>query len=452
MLATRCYDYETGLPYGPVIELLRQATSDWGTESLPPAVPRRCLAAPAPTRGGEGRARPVPARRSRSAGTPPRRRDRRDQRSLPRPPAGSRARGRRPRRGRRHDRCHRLPRPEVGRTRAPARVDLAERGGASRPPLRRLAVDLARAPDGHDREPGPARRGRRGCAGSRDPPGGRRPRARARVHLESEGLPLFVAEYLAALRVGGAGGISVWRPARRASAGLSDVARRSWAPRRRSAARSTSRPCDRRAAAATRRPLQRSRRLVTHGLVREAAGPEPGYDFSHAKLRALAYEQTGLARRRLLHARMAAALSMRRPPGRERRARRPASGSGGRSRGAAEPHRLAAEYAAVAPRPCRRARPSRGGPRPRIPGCRRLTSGSATCSRFWATTAALLSSYERAAAGGEPPPARRSSTSLATSTTAAANGSAAEARFLPRSPQRPPASAGCGHGSRPTWP
>jgi tetratricopeptide (TPR) repeat protein len=45
------------------------------------------------------------------------------------------------------------------------------------------------------------------------------------------------------------------------------------------------------------------------GAVRERGAPEPGYDFTHAKLRALVYDEIGLARRRLLHRRVAEALA-----------------------------------------------------------------------------------------------------------------------------------------------
>ena len=53
--------------------------------------------------------------------------------------------------------------------------------------------------------------------------------------------------------------------------------------------------------------------LVRKGLVREAVngttGAEPGYDFSHEQLRALVYDETSLARRRLLHRRVAEELA-----------------------------------------------------------------------------------------------------------------------------------------------
>ena len=49
--------------------------------------------------------------------------------------------------------------------------------------------------------------------------------------------------------------------------------------------------------------------LVRRGLVRELAGSEPAYDFTHDKLRALVYDQIGRARRRLLHRRVADAVT-----------------------------------------------------------------------------------------------------------------------------------------------
>ena len=70
--------------------------------------------------------------------------------------------------------------------------------------LRRLAAGPGARRKGRDREPRPARRGRgreRSCRRlSRTHAA---PELARRVYLESEGLPLFVAEYLAALRAGG---------------------------------------------------------------------------------------------------------------------------------------------------------------------------------------------------------------------------------------------------------
>jgi predicted ATPase len=61
--------------------------------------------------------------------------------------------------------------------------------------------------------------------------------------------------------------------------------------------------------------------LITQGVVVEVPGDAgrgaPAYDFSHEKLRALVYDETSLARRRLLHRRVADALAarLRRPRG-----------------------------------------------------------------------------------------------------------------------------------------
>ncbi len=49
--------------------------------------------------------------------------------------------------------------------------------------------------------------------------------------------------------------------------------------------------------------------LVRLGLVHELSGPATSYDFSHEQVRLLVYEQAGLARRRLLHRRVAQALA-----------------------------------------------------------------------------------------------------------------------------------------------
>ena len=81
--------------------------------------------------------------------------------------------------------------------------------------------------------------------------------------------------------------------------------------------------------------------LVSRGLIREERGVPsegPAYDFDHDKLRTLVYEQTGLARRRLLHRRAAAALA-----GRARgREAGPLAGQ------VARHHRLAGQDAAAA--------------------------------------------------------------------------------------------------------
>ena len=85
--------------------------------------------------------------------------------------------------------------------------------------------------------------------------------------------------------------------------------------------------------------------LIAQGIVRESSSAELTYGFSHQKLRALVYEQTSLARRRLLHARAATALSRRLPV--EENAAVVASHLrlAGDITGAAERYRIAAEHA-----------------------------------------------------------------------------------------------------------
>lgn len=172
-----------------------------------------------------------------------------------------------------------------------------------------------------------------------------------RVALESEGLPLFVAEHLAVLATG-----------RDEEAGLPpgevrDVLEaRLWglggpahqlletaAVLGRSFELETLRAASGRSDEETVDGLEQ---LVGRGLVREVAGPEPAYDFTHARIRALVLERIGAARRRLLHRRVAEAV-LRSGPGREAAA---AAAQhlrlAGDAAGAAEQHRRAAEHAA----------------------------------------------------------------------------------------------------------
>ena len=80
--------------------------------------------------------------------------------------------------------------------------------------------------------------------------------------------------------------------------------------------------------------------------MRDLATAEPGYDFAHGKLRALVYESIGLARRRLLHRRVAEAL-LRTATGAETASLLALHlGRAGDDAGSAEQHRLAAEHAA----------------------------------------------------------------------------------------------------------
>jgi predicted ATPase len=173
-----------------------------------------------------------------------------------------------------------------------------------------------------------------------------------RVYVETEGLPLFVAEYLAAMRAGGGEGSQVLLPNEVTSllgarlGGLGAVARQvlgAAAAIGRSFDIDIVREASGRSDEETVTALEE---LVSHGVVREAPGPEPLFDFSHQKLRALVYQETGLARRRLLHRRIAAALSRRghgvgwaAPVAQHQRL-------GGQPAAAAESYRLAAEHAA----------------------------------------------------------------------------------------------------------
>ncbi|MEN9938266.1 MAG: hypothetical protein RLZZ387_4845 [Chloroflexota bacterium] len=155
----------------------------------------------------------------------------------------------------------------------------------------------------------------------------------ARLHRETEGLPLFVVEYLAAMSHGGAPSDPEWPllgsvrdvlHARLAS--VSETASQILATAAvigRSFDFDTLREASGRSEEEAVAALEQ---LTAFGLVDEArAGvrgqqpaplPEqpslsPAYDFSHEKLRALVYEETSLARRRLLHRRVADALAAR---------------------------------------------------------------------------------------------------------------------------------------------
>jgi DNA-binding SARP family transcriptional activator len=171
-----------------------------------------------------------------------------------------------------------------------------------------------------------------------------------RVFVESEGLPLFCAEYLAALGAS-ADPTTAAFPAEVRSildarlGGLGDVARQVL-----SAASVIGGSFD---LETVRHASGRSEEevvsgldeLVAQGIVKESSSADLTYGFSHQKLRALVYEQTSLARRRLLHARAATALSRRLPV--EENAAVVASHLrlAGDTTGAAERYRIAAEHA-----------------------------------------------------------------------------------------------------------
>lgn len=141
------------------------------------------------------------------------------------------------------------------------------------------------------------------------------PVARARLWRESEGLPLFVVEYLAALAAGEldpswapVGGIRALLRSR--CAGVSEHARQALAA---AAVLSGSFGFDLWRATAGRGEdelVAAAEELVALGLLRESA-PAPGeiaFSFSHDKLREVVYGDTSAARRRSLHRRAAEAL------------------------------------------------------------------------------------------------------------------------------------------------
>jgi DNA-binding SARP family transcriptional activator/predicted ATPase len=171
------------------------------------------------------------------------------------------------------------------------------------------------------------------------------------VYVETEGLPLFVAEYLAAVGAGGALEHGALPPeltdlldAR--LAGLGPVARQlleAAAVIGRSFDPDAVRTASGRSEEETADGLEE---LAARGLVRELERPDPTYDFTHDKLRARVYEQISLARRRLVHRRVAEAF-LRANVGPERAALVAQHlRLAGDSAGAAAQYRRAAEHAA----------------------------------------------------------------------------------------------------------
>jgi tetratricopeptide (TPR) repeat protein len=173
----------------------------------------------------------------------------------------------------------------------------------------------------------------------------RLPAQAERVHAETNGLPLFVVEYLAALGRGEEGSppASVVELLRARAASVREI------PRQVLAAASvlgsfdldTVRDTSGRADEETVEALEE---LVRRALLAES--PD-GYRLSHEKLRDVVYGDTSLARRRLLHRRAAETLAAQ-----SRRAPGPRAGIvaehyrlAGRDADAAEYHRLAGEHA-----------------------------------------------------------------------------------------------------------
>jgi predicted ATPase/DNA-binding SARP family transcriptional activator len=143
-----------------------------------------------------------------------------------------------------------------------------------------------------------------------------------RLYRESEGLPFFVIEYLASLAQAGTGAATWALPGSVRSllqSRLSRVDEAGWQLLSTAAVIGRWFDFDTLHSASGRsdeETVSGLEALMGLGLVGEvnAAGhdPEqPHYDFSHEKLRTLVYEETSLARRRLLHRRVAEAFSAR---------------------------------------------------------------------------------------------------------------------------------------------
>jgi len=181
----------------------------------------------------------------------------------------------------------------------------------------------------------------------------------SRLSDETEGLPLFLTEYLTAVEKGE---LDVGDEAWTLPGGVQDLLRTRLRTVGETAAQvlaaaavvgrsfdfDTVRAASGRSEEETLSALEE---LTSRGLIREvgsALGGAPAYDFDHDKLRTLVYEETSLARKRLLHRRAAAALSG------QARGREADSLAGqiarhyrlaGQDQEAARYHRLAGDYA-----------------------------------------------------------------------------------------------------------
>jgi DNA-binding SARP family transcriptional activator/tetratricopeptide (TPR) repeat protein len=172
-----------------------------------------------------------------------------------------------------------------------------------------------------------------------------------RIYIETEGLPLFVAEYLAALAQEGdlaegalPRGLHDLLDAR--LSGLGPIALQLLEG---AAVIGRSFELDGVRAASGRSEEEAAdglEELLGRGLVREQAEAKAAYDFTHDKLRALVYERISLARRRLVHRRVADAL-LRTAAGSERASLVAQHlRMAGDHAAAADQHRRAAEHAA----------------------------------------------------------------------------------------------------------
>ncbi|MGH2838183.1 MAG: ATP-binding protein, partial [Thermoleophilaceae bacterium] len=141
-----------------------------------------------------------------------------------------------------------------------------------------------------------------------------------RLHRETDGLPFFLVEYLTALRERADAGDGEWTtPAgvrELLQARLAHVSETGWQVLTTCSVVGSSFDFDTVRDASGRgeeETIAAFEELISSGLVNEiavgTATKAPAYDFSHERVRALVYEQTSGARRRLLHRRVAESLS-----------------------------------------------------------------------------------------------------------------------------------------------
>ncbi len=132
------------------------------------------------------------------------------------------------------------------------------------------------------------------------------------LHQRTEGLPLLLVEYLAALD--GDGPLPALPSGAREllQARLERVSETAWQVLTAAAVIGRSFDVDTVREASGRSDDEATgalEELVRLGLIHEVTGPVTWYDFGHEQVRVLVYEQAGLARRRLLHRRVAQALA-----------------------------------------------------------------------------------------------------------------------------------------------
>ncbi|HEV2776287.1 MAG TPA: AAA family ATPase [Solirubrobacteraceae bacterium] len=362
VLAARCHDDEAGLPYGPIIELLRAAhlcehngERPW-TDAVAPqrladaalllpelAALRAGTPAPPPLDGPGARVRLLEAIGAvvgaACAGPTPGIVFLDDVHGADEATI---------------DAIAHLGRRLAGR---PLLLVVSWRSEAVQPGhrLRRLTADVTRAGAATIVSPVRLTRDEVAALVQAGHPGAPAPELEQRVYLESEGLPLFVAQYLAAH------GASSGAPPSPNDPMPVDI--QGFLTARLDALGAVSRQVLGAAAAigrsfdlATVRDasgrgedelISALDELLAQDVVREVGGSEPSYDFSHEKLRSLVYRETSMARRRLLHRRIAAALLRR--PGADERAALVAKHLrlAGEDAAAAAQYRVAAEHAAA---------------------------------------------------------------------------------------------------------